>query len=62
MPTIKIDGKEYDSDTLSKEAKTQLVSLQLTEGEIKRLEMQLAIAKTARNAYAKALRDALQRK
>ena len=34
MPNIAIDGKEYDPDTLSNEAKAQLASLQFTDAEI----------------------------
>lgn len=59
MPTIKIDGKDYDTDQLSNEAKAQLTSLQLTDAEIQRLQIQLAITQTARNTYAKALQAAL---
>jgi hypothetical protein len=59
MPIIKIDDKEYDTANLSKAALDQLTSLQLTEVEIQRLTAQLAIARTARNAYARALAEAL---
>ncbi len=59
MPTIKIDNKEYDTDKLSNEAKAQLTNIQVCEQEIQRLQMQLAIAQTARMAYAKALGEAL---
>ncbi len=59
MPTVKIDGKDYDSESLSVEAKSQLTSLQVTDAEIQRLQIQLAIAQTARNAYATALKTAL---
>ena len=59
MPTIKIDGKDYDTEKLSAEAKAQLVSLQVTDAEIQRLNIQLAIAQTARNSYAKALQEML---
>lgn len=59
MPKITIDGKDYDTDKLSDDAKAQLVSLQLTDKEISRLKIQLAIAQTARNAYAKALQELL---
>jgi hypothetical protein len=59
MPTVKIDGKDYDSESLSAEAKSQLASLQVTDAEIQRLQIQLAIAQTARNAYATALKAAL---
>lgn len=59
MPTIKIDGKDYDTEKLSAEAKAQLVSLRAADQEIQRLNVQLAIAQTARNAYANALKAVL---
>lgn len=59
MPTIKIDNQDYDIDTLSPEAKAQLASMQMTDAEIQRLNVQLAIAQTARMAYANALKQAL---
>jgi hypothetical protein len=57
--TITIDNKEYVLDDLSEDAKAQLVSLQVTDREIIRLERQQKIAQTARNAYAQALSAAL---
>jgi hypothetical protein len=57
--TITIDDKEYVFDDLSDDAKAQLVSLQVTDQEIIRLERQQKIAQTARNAYAQALSAAL---
>ena len=59
MPTIKIDNIDYDSDTLSAEAKAQLVSLQFCDQELARLQAQAAAYQTARLAYAKALKEAL---
>lgn len=59
MSKITIDGKEYDSESLSADAKAQLISLQVTDQEIQRLNIQMAIAQTARNAYAKALSELL---
>ncbi len=59
MPTIKIDNIDYDSDTLSNEAKVQLVSLQFCDQELARLQAQAAAYQTARMAYAKALKEAL---
>jgi hypothetical protein len=59
MATIKIDGKDYDTDKLSAQARAQLTSLQVTDAEIQLLQIQLAIAQTARSAYAKALQDEL---
>lgn len=62
MPMIKIDDKDYDLDALSETAKAQLTSLQITDAEIQRLNVQLAIYQTARNAYAKALAELLPAK
>jgi len=38
MPTIKIDNVDYDTDTISNEAKSQLVSLQFCDQELARLQ------------------------
>ena len=59
MATVKIDEVEYDSDVLSEEAKQQLGMLQATDQEIARLNVVMAIAQTARIAYANALKEAL---
>lgn len=55
MTTISIDNKNYEIESLSEEAKAQLISLQYVDGELARLEAQLAAMQTARNAYASAL-------
>ena len=60
MPTIKINNTEYETDTLPDAAKQQLEMLALTDAEIKRLQAQLAIAQTARNAYLRALGEAVK--
>ena len=59
MPHIKIDDKDYDLDSLSNEAKSQLQMIQICDQELGRLNAQLAIAQTARAAYSKALQEAL---
>ena len=59
MPKITIDDKEYDTDALSEETKAQLTSMRLADAEIQRLNIQLAITQTARNAYALAVRNEL---
>ena len=59
MPTIKIDDKDYDLDSLSQEAKAQLASIQFVEQELARLQMQAAALQTARNAYLQGLKAAL---
>jgi hypothetical protein len=58
-PTITIDDKPYDLDTLSTEAKAQLQSLQFCDAELARLQAQAAVLQTARAAYSKALQAAL---
>ena len=57
--SIDIDGKKYDVDALSAEAKAQLQSLQLTEQLIIQAQQKLAILQTARNAYAITLQEIL---
>ena len=57
--TIDIDGKSYEIDKLSDEAKSQLGNIQVVDAEIQRLEQRKAIAQTARNAYARALQEEL---
>ena len=59
MPTITIDNKQYEYDTLSNEAKAQLASLQFVDSELARLQAKAAALQTARMAYAKALGEAL---
>ena len=60
MPTIQINNQPYDTDTLPDIAKQQLEMLALTDAEIRRLQAQLAIAQTAKNAYARALAEAVK--
>ncbi|MCG5526333.1 DUF6447 family protein [Ectothiorhodospira haloalkaliphila] len=52
---VTIDGKQYDLQGLSDNAKSQLTNLRVTDQEIERLNQRLAIAQTARAAYARAL-------
>ena len=57
MATVTIDGKEYDLDSLSKEAKDQLGSLKFVQDEIQRLKAQMAVYQTAASAYSNALKN-----
>lgn len=59
MTLIKIDGKDYNTDTLTDEAKGQLTNLQFVDGELARLQAQAAVFQTARASYANALKAAL---
>ena len=59
MANITIDGKEYDLENLSDNARSQLNSLRLVDQKIAQLQSDLAITQTARNAYAQALKSEL---
>jgi len=61
MAKITIDNKEYDTDTLSDEAKNALGALQFSEMEIQRLQAKLAAMQTARMVYANGLKQALEK-
>lgn len=52
---IKINDVDYKLEALSDNAKGQLQGIQVAEAEMKRLNIQLALAQTARNAYMYAL-------
>lgn len=59
MPIIKIDGEDYDFDRLNEAAKKQLECLQYVDAELRRLDQQAAVFKTARVGYYRALKQAL---
>ena len=59
MPSIKIDNKEYDLDTLSDECKAQLASIQFVEQELIRLQAKAAALQIAKNVYLQALQKFL---
>ena len=60
MAIITIDGKEYDTDSLSDEAKAQLRSVRYVDSELARLQAQVAALQTARIAYSRALKEYLE--
>ena len=59
MPTIKIDNKEYELDTMSDECKAQLASIQFVEQELARLQAQAAVLQTAKASYLQGLKASL---
>jgi hypothetical protein len=59
MSHVTIDGRDFELDKLSEPARQQAVNINLVDQEIRRLQFQLAICQTARNAYATALQAAL---
>ncbi len=56
---VSIDGVEYKVSDLNDNAKNQIVNLRVTDQEIASLNQKLAIAQTARIAYANALAAAV---
>jgi hypothetical protein len=61
MPEVTIDGKNYDTDQLSDEARNQLISIQYVDRKLQEVQLEQAAYQTARNAYTKALREILQK-
>jgi len=55
MATITLDGKEYDTESFSEQAKASLISVQVTDQKINELQALMAIYQTARSAYAREL-------
>ncbi|MCG5539511.1 DUF6447 family protein [Halorhodospira sp. 9622] len=57
--TVTIDGTSYNLSDLSENARQQLLNVRAADQEIERLNRQLAITRTARQAYARALEQEL---
>ena len=60
--TININGKIFKEKDLNEKAKSLVLSLEVINEEIQRIEKKLAIAKTARNAYGISLSPNLPEK
>lgn len=59
-PTVTVDGKEYDADSLSDTAKNVIANIQFTDQELNRVRMQNNALQTARQAYVTALKKELE--
>ncbi len=57
---ITIDGKEYAAADLSDQVKAELISMRAAEQELARLQTLVAITQTARNSYARSIKEALE--
>lgn len=55
MKTITINNQTYPLDSLSEVAQQQLANIQTVDAELTKLQQQIAIYQTARNAYVQAL-------
>ena len=60
MPKITVDGIEYNTEDLSDNGKAQLASLQFLEVQMSKLQNEIAVFQTAKNAYISALKAELQ--
>jgi hypothetical protein len=58
-PTVTIDNQKYPLDSLSDTARQQLRNLRVVDREIKRLQVQLSIAQTARAVFANGVKSNL---
>ena len=62
MSLINIDGKEYDFDELSDNAKQGVNNLRFIDSEIARLQNLIFVQQTARTVYAGILQKELKGK
>ena len=60
MAKINIDGKEYDSESMSEKALAQVGSIQYVDSQLRELQMRAAAYQTARLSYANALKRLLE--
>ena len=60
MASVNFEGKDYDLEDLSDKAKANIVSLQFVQSELKRLQSQIAVLKTAEAAYAATLKSEIE--
>ena len=60
--TVSIDGVDYAIDSLSENAKAQLISLQAVDRRIVTVQEELAILQTARIAYSNVVKQELEAK
>lgn len=61
MPKITVDGIEYNTEDLSDNGKAQVASLQFLEVQMKKIQSEIAVYQTARNAYVAALKAELEK-
>lgn len=60
MPKITVDDIEYNSEDLTDNGKAQLASLQFLQVQMEKLNSEIAVYQTARNAYVAALKSELE--
>lgn len=60
MPKITVDDIDYNTEDLTDNGKAQLASLQFLEVQMKKLNNEISVYQTARNAYVAALKAELK--
>jgi len=61
MATINIDGTEYDTENISENAKAQISNIQIVDQKIILKQQEITIMQAARNSFAQALKDDLEK-
>jgi cell division protein ZapA (FtsZ GTPase activity inhibitor) len=61
MAKVTIDGKEYETDNMSEDARRQLGNVATCDRKLEELRNETAMIQTARNAYARSLTDMLSK-
>ena len=59
MAKLTLDGKEYETEEMSQNARAQMASIALCDRKIRDLQAEMAILQTAKRAYALALKGEL---
>ena len=61
MPKITVDGIDYNTEDLTDNGKAQLASLQFLEVQMNKLQNEIAVFQTAKQAYIVALKAELEK-
>jgi hypothetical protein len=61
MPKITVDGIDYNTEDLTDNGKAQLASLQFLEVQMNKLQNEIAVFQTAKQAYIGALKAELEK-
>ena len=61
MVKIKIDDVEYETGEFTDNGKAQLASLQFIEAHMQKINAEIAVYKTAKASYGKALKAELEK-
>ncbi len=59
MAKVTIDGKDYDTDAISGDARDNVLNVRFCDTKLADLRREAAMVQTARNAYASVLQSQL---